>query len=285
MNKIALAGLALGISAMAPAMAQAQSCPPGSWLCASVRIGVAPPPVVVTQQPVVYVQPPPPQRVVVVPPAPRVYVPPPPVVYYQPPQPTLVYQQQVTYTQAAQPVQRNVMFGLDGHVASSIFGGQGGAIFGGGTGFRIRGRGALGFELGVNFLSGTDFNGDHRFEVPVTASMLVFFNPQNRFQVYGLAGLGLSYGNVQYSFDNALARGGRFDAEYLHVGAHAGLGFEWQVSQRFSLYTDARLFVRQRVDDGAASNAEFIRSTPSGFQQTTNTSIGSLVNFGAILYF
>lgn len=297
MKKIALAGVVLGLSTIAPAAARAQSCPPGALLCADIRIGTQQPPPVMVQQPV-YVQPPAPPRVLIVPPPPRVYVQQPPVVVYQqrpvfvPPPPLVytqtVYTQQTVQTNVTQqpPARRNTYFGLQGQFATSFFGGHGTAMFGGGTGFRIRGTGHFGFELGLNVFGGQDYNGDRRLEVPLSASALVIFNPQHAFQVYGVAGLNASFSRVSYSFDNSqMWRNYASSAEYTHIGGHIGLGFERQINQRFSLFLDARVFIRQRVDGDAASNPEFARITPDGFLQTTNTSAGALLNAGAVVYF
>lgn len=289
---LASASLLLGVVAAAPA-AQAQ-CPPGSWLCADISISggivAAPPP------PVVYVQPPPPPpppQVVYIqqpPPPPRVvYVQPPPMVVYQPAPPPPVY---VTTTPTRfyvqQPGQSGALVGLQAHFGGLAFGSSSGStsFMGlGGLALRARGRnGYWGGELGVSFARGTDYNRDARTEIPITATGLVYFNPQNRFQVYGLLGASLSYAYVQYAPGNAGAHRGLSEAEYGYLGGHVGLGFEYQVSQRFSLFADVRGFLRTRIDD-QTSNPEFSRNLSDGSTQTTNTSMGLSSQLGAVLYF
>ena len=285
MKKIALATALLGSLAVA-SNASAQSCPPGSWLCAEVQIGTAPPP-----PPTVYVAPPP--QVVYVQPR-RVYVQPPPVVVYQPPQPVYV-QPPPTYvaTGYIAPARRNGYVGIQGQLTGSLLGtntvagvGSGLASVGGlGLGLRFRGNGYLGGELALNVVGGTDWNLDSRVEVPVTAAALVYFNPQNRFQIYGVAGLGVSVANVRYNATNRAIRG-RSEGDYAYVGGLLGLGAELQLTQRFSLFADVRGFLRGRVDDDRDQNPEFARTNPAtGATQTANGSAGVAMQLGGVLYF
>lgn len=299
MRKLALSSIALGISLIAPA-AFAQ-CPPGSWLCADVRIGggvaVQPaPPVIVQPAPPVYYQPP---RVVVVQ-QPRIYVPPPPVVVYQPGYVQHGYVQtgymMPPATGYVPPAQRNFYVGaqvsLLGALTSGGVGGSSaasnggiGAIGGAGAGIRFRTRGVFGAELTVAAAYGRDFNGDTRIEVPLGLSALLFFNPQNAFQVYGVIGVGVGLASVRYATQNRDAHAGRASGEYGYLGGQAGIGFEAQLNPRFSLFADVRGFLRTRVDNQAQSNPEFARTVGTSTTQTTNTSIGAAAQFGGILYF
>jgi hypothetical protein len=219
---------------------------------------------------------------------------PPPVVVYQP-APTYQYPEQyqlpppsrAAYTPAPQ---RNVWVGLYGALSGAFLdtatGVNGPGFLGGGNvGLRFRGRGNFGGELGVGLFGGRDYNGDNRTEVPVTANALFFVNPQNSFQFYFLAGLGLSFANVDYTAANRAAHAGRHGDDYSYFGGDAGLGAELQLSPRFSLFADARVFLRTRVDSSTTSNPEFARTTASGTTQTTNTSTGVLTQIGAALYF
>ncbi len=294
MNKLALTTFALGISLAAPSAFAQQACPPGSWLCADITIGggvVAPPPVVA---PMPYYQPPPP--VVVIPPRPRVYlVPPPPArVYVAPPpvivyQPAPVYQQPVYYQQPAPryvlpPAPRRGYVGLQLGVAGSYIG-NGSAMGGVNGGLRFRGQGHFGGELSVGVFGGRDFNGDARTEVPASLNALVYFNPQNRFQVYGLIGAGVGWAHAEYAPNNRNAHGGLAGADYGYFGGNLGLGAELQLSQRFSLFADVRGFVRTRIDRNASSNPEFSRVNVLGTLESTNVSVGLLGQVGAALYF
>jgi hypothetical protein len=276
MNRIALASLVLGITAAAPsAFAQ---CPPGSWLCADITIGTAPPPVV-------YVTPAPPPPPVVYVPAP----PPPPVVVYQPapvvqpvvqpvpqPPPRYVYQP---------PPRRQNFVGIQGQLGGAFFGGHGGGMGSGGVGLRFRDRGHWGAEAAINVAGGVDYNGDGRAEIPLTLTGMFFVNPQNRFQVYGLAGFGLSFAEVIYNRTNRAAHGGLRNGEYAYLGAHAGVGGELQITPNLSLFGDVRAFIRGRIDDSREINPEFARNDGSGTTQTTNSSAGVFAQAGAVWYF
>jgi hypothetical protein len=306
MNKLALSTFALGLTLAAPSAFAQQACPPGSWLCADITIGggvVAPPPVVA---PAPYYQPPPPvvvvpprPRVYLVPPPPaRVYVAPPPVVVYQPApvyqqQPQVVYYQQQQQTRYVIPPPRRGYVGLQLGVGGSYIG-NGSAMGGINGGLRFRGQGHFGGELTVGAYGGRDFNGDARTEVPVALNGLIYFNPQNRFQVYTVLGIGAGWAHVDYrhdsSVDNRTAHGGRENGDYGYIGGTLGLGAELQLSPRFSLFADVRGFIRTRIDEGARgtganSNPEFTRTNAMGVSESTNTSVGLVGQLGAALYF
>lgn len=300
MNKTALSSLlALVTVASVPAAAMAQNCPPGSVFCAgvsvnsgisvggSIQIGGVPQP---PPQPV-YVQAPPPPPIVYAPP------PPPTVVYTQPTyvvqQPQYVVQQPTTYTYTTTTTQtysllgsRNQAFGIGVFGSGMGFGharGEGGAGMGGlGGTMRFRYHPYFATELTAAFYAGRDYNGDTRTEVPVTLNELIYFNPQNRLQVYGLLGLGMSWAGVQY--EGTTSHLGRDTGSYTYLGGQVGLGLEWQLTRNFSLFTDVRGFLRTRVDPEIQSNPEFSRSV-GGATQTTNTSMGLSGQLGAAFYF
>lgn len=284
MNRLLIAST-LGLAALAttliPARVQAQ-CTGDELFCAeasfrmnaSFRMGGS-----------VRTAPPPPRRaqvVVVHEPAPP---PPPPVVVYQPapppPQPTTVYVE----TQA-QPVRHEVHYdvepvqlgvGLHGHIGGMFtrdvqMGGATGAL-------RIRpGDGHFGVDLGIGVYGGQDHNGWDRVEVPLTADVLLFLNPDDRLQVYGIAGVGVSFAQAeQNGFDDPY-----FDynaREYAYVGGELGAGLELRLSRWFAINGDVRGFVRERVDDDP--EPEFVADDG----RTTDTSGGVLLNLGATVYF
>jgi len=294
MNKIAFAGLLLGVTVGVPTAAFAQNCPPGSWLCADITIGTTPPPVYVQPPPVVVVQPPPPPRVIVIPPPPpRVILQPaPPMVVYQPrPVAYQLPQPQPTLIQPPTDARNRAYVGIQAQLAGALFGtgpgvGGTGAIGGLGAGLRARNAsGRLGLELSFNVVAGRDYNGDSRLEVPITLGGMVYFNPNNRFQVYGTAGLGLSVARVTYDANNRNAHGGLERATYTYLGGYAGIGGEIQLSRAFSLFLDIRGFVRGRIDEGVGINPEFARTTVTGSTQTTNASMGAAAQFGGVVYF
>lgn len=297
MKNVALASLLAATVALAAAPAQAQNCPPGSWLCANLQIGggvsVTPPPPPPPPQPVMQVQTQVQTPVVVVqaevmppPPAP-VYIPPPP-----PPQRMVVVTQpEVTYTTTTYQYQ---YAGFTGRQTVGLGAWAGGLAMGsresergagmGGVGGSLRFRYAPHFatELTLGVMGGTDYNGDNRAEFPVTVNQLFYLNPQNRLQVYGLLGLGASWAGVGYDDSLSTRRGD--SASYAYFGAQVGVGLEWQITRHISLFGDARAFIRTRVDAEASSNPEFTR-IHDGVRQTSNTSVGLLGSGGVMFYF
>jgi len=298
MKKIALPTLITLSTVVAAPAAFAQSCPPGSWLCADVQIGtgVAQPPVVV-EQPVV-------QQ-------------PPVVVYQPPPPPQTVYIQQprvvvttvptyTTYQTTYQPTYswvgmgREQAFGIAAHVGGAFLPGRGygtsaAGMWGAGGSLRFRSHPWLATELTFDVFSGRDYNGDSRTEMPFTLNELVYLNPQNRFQFYGLLGLGLSWAAVTHDGGSTVGGTGSLPTtsafthgpssdNYAYIGGQLGFGAEWQITPRFSLYSDVRGFLRTRIDQSADSSPEFTR-TSDGHTQTSNTSMGSTFQLGALLYF
>lgn len=297
MKKIALSTLLASASLLITSLAQAQNCPPGSWLCADLQIGggIGGGVVIGGGRPVpppagVYVQPPPPPAppVVVMQPAP-VYVQPPP----PPPQPVVivrqapVYYTTTTYVPAPVAPDRPQTLGLGAYASGLFMGGReesrhGAAMGGGGVMMRYRHTPHLASEATVAGMFGRDYNGDRRAEVPVTLGGVLYFNPRNRFQVYGLLGAGMSFATVQY--DSPSAHGGLSDASYTYAGGYAGLGAEWQLSRSFALFFDVRGFIRGRIDRDAEVNPEFTRYNGSR-TETTNVSMGMTGQLGAMFWF
>jgi hypothetical protein len=148
------------------------------------------------------------------------------------------------------------------------------AMGGGGAAFRVRPIEHLAIDLGLGIYGGQDYQGADRWEVPVVADILVFFNPGDRLQVYALAGGGVSVGQ-QGSYT-------RWDRDFIasrdlaYVGAEAGLGLEWRLGRHFALNADVRAFIREQVGGGV----EFVEGTRS-----TNTSAGVYGNLGMTFYF
>jgi hypothetical protein len=294
MKKIALTSLITLSATLFSAAALAQECPPGSF-CAGAQLntgifgiggsvqingGVAPQPVYVQPPQPVYVQPPQP-----------VYVQP-QTVYVQQPTRYVITQQPVQYTTTATSYQwvglpRNQTIGL-GVFASGLSYGGGRAdtrvsMGGLGASMRFRYHPYLATELTLGGYYGRDYNGNQRAEVPATVNELFYFNPMHRLQVYGILGVGVSWATVQYEGLDAATRG-RDAAGFAYVGGQAGLGLEWQITRNFSLFTDARAFIRTRVDSEIQTNPEFTR-TNGTHTETTNTSAGVTGQLGAMFYF
>jgi hypothetical protein len=136
----------------------------------------------------------------------------------------------------------------------------------------------LALDFGIGAYAGEDFNGLDRTEVPLTVDLLAYLNPRDQLQIYGLAGLGVSFAHAQGASPN----GGSFmDRSYAHVGGEVGVGLELRLSRWFALTGDVRAFLRQRVDQD--SEPEF--TDPEDPNRQTDTSTGALATIGATLYF
>jgi hypothetical protein len=282
-NRVLVAVSVLGVAAalLAPSGVEAQ-CRPDDIFCAELRIGPAqqPPP-----PPPVVVQPPPPPVVVQPPPQPPVVIvqpqqpPPPRVVYVQPPpqrQPQVVAVQlerrRVTRTQLVPDFDLGLHVNLGGLFMESA------SLGGASAAFRLRPIPHIGLDIGAGVYGGESYyyegQGGERWEVPVTANVLFYFNPMHRFQVYAVLGVGMSFASQSFALDRT--------REFTYVGGEAGLGFEWRLGRRFALNVDVRAFIREQVADGAP---EFSRVNADGSVQTTNTSGGGYGTVGMTWYF
>lgn len=302
MKKIALSTVLASASLLATSLVHAQDCPPGSLLCAGLQIGAgisggvvigggrpapaplpppppAPPPAsVVVQAPMVEFQPAP------------VYVqpPPPPVVIYRP-APVVYTTTTLVPAPAPAPVlMQRQQVGLGAYASGLFLGGSDSArerpaMGGAGAMMRYRHTPHVASEATIAGMWGRDYNGDARAEVPVTLGGVVYFNPRNRFQIYGVLGAGLSFASVQYDLPNAQRRG-MSEAGYFYLGGYTGIGAEWQITQHFSLIFDVRGFMRARVDRNADENPEFTRTRGTA-TQTSNASMGLTGNLGAMFWF
>lgn len=270
---------------LAPASAARADCTGDEAFCAEAEIHIggslsigrpAPPPrsaqVVVVEEsepepPVVIVQPappPPPQVVVQAPPPP----PPPPV--------------QTRTTSVT--IRRTTTFGTGGRFG--IHGRIGGMFsdrvhMGGATAaFRFRPIPHLALDFGIGAYGGEDYNGLERVEVPLTVDMLLYVNPQHRFQLYFVGGVGVSAAHVE-----GVPRDGRdyISREYTYGGGQLGAGLEWRVARHFALVADFRGFLRKRIDD--EGGPEFFRVRSDGTTQSTDVSGGGTFHFGGTIYF
>jgi opacity protein-like surface antigen len=133
------------------------------------------------------------------------------------------------------------------------------------------------FDLGVDVLGGTDFNGFQRTETPLTLSGMIFLNPRSPVQLYLLGGMNFSHAKVKSDFASPLLSAndeGTFGAEYSYFGGQLGAGLEFRVSRHVALNVDVVGFMRKRTDDGRVP--EF--SDPE--KGTTNSSGGALLRGG-----
>ena len=150
-----------------------------------------------------------------------------------------------------------------------------------GFGFRYRPIPVVAFEAGLDFLTGTDFNGYSRSEVGLLVNTLVFFNPHDVAQFYMLGGLGGSSADVTIVPRNGEASFKRHDEQYSYFGGQLGLGLEVRVSRRIAVSGDLLGFVRGRTDAQSDTVPEF---TDPNTHRATNTSGGGLLRLGATLY-
>lgn len=291
-----------------PAHAQQKSnCPPGSWFCAEAEVQVMP-----------SVQPPPAPPQAAPPPPPAVAPPPswqpppgwrpppppgapPPVVIYQPvplaPPPHVVIvtpgygygygygyrpaPPRVTYPRPQPRLESE--WGLNLRVEGAAIGRPANAYYspglaGVGMSLRYRPVPAFAFDLGADILTGVDYNGFSRTEVPLSLSGLLYLNPRSRVQLY-LEG-GAQYSRAEVRSDQASSllvpvTGGQYGATYTYLGGHGGLGLEFRLSRRVALNVDGLGFVRKRVGD--ITTPEFVEA---GTNRATNTSGGALFRAG-----
>jgi hypothetical protein len=145
----------------------------------------------------------------------------------------------------------------------------------GGLGFALRVRPTRHFalDLGLDFVSGKDYQGYTRSEVPFTVNAVLFANPRDKTQLYFLAGLGWSTAHVAMPNDTT--------TQYNYFGLQTGVGVEFRVARHVGLNIDAIGFVRGRTDDKAATNPEFVDPTTG---KQTNTSGGGLLRGGLTVY-
>jgi len=168
---------------------------------------------------------------------------------------------------AKPPPKRDRKVGLHFDVGGT-FGPQ--IVMGGFSGaLRFRPKEHIGIDLGSGYFAGNDYQGFYRTEIPLTANMLFFVNPQHKLQVYFLLGPGLSFGRVD-TFNEV--------RRMTHVGGQAGIGIEFRLAPAFALNVDVRGVLRHRIDSDP--RPEFFDGT-----RGTNTSGGALLTFGGTFYF
>jgi hypothetical protein len=306
---------AVAMTVSVPALAQ--SCPPGAWFCEEAT--PPPPAARPEQRPQIDESveeeeaPPPPvdrpreHRRPVIDHAPRHHRgghPPPPVVVYQPgrqgpppqvvivapgvappPPPRVVAVQQTAPPPPLKPKRWHRRWGLNLRLEGATLGGDdSGAAHDAGMGgvgmsLRFRPVPAFAFDLGVDVLSGTDWNGFQRTEMPVSLSGMLFVNPRSRVQFYLLGGMHYSHAEVESETDSPLLGGEDEDfgrsAEYTYFGGHGGIGLEFRISRLIALNVDVLGFMRSRTDE--SGKPEFVEADTG---RTTNKSGGGMLRGG-----
>jgi len=174
-------------------------------------------------------------------------------------------------------------FGLNLRLEAAAFAGRNdnGAGLGGiGASFRWRPSPYFALDVGTDLMGGVDYNGDDRVELSGALSGIVYFNPGDVVQIYGIGGIFASHAEVDdglgycdgyycgygYGYSNSTGRD--------YVGADAGLGVEFRLSRHFGLSIDGLALIRQKVDD---SPPEFVDAATG---ETTDTSAAGLFRAG-----
>lgn len=166
-----------------------------------------------------------------------------------------------------EPAKRDAKVGLHFDVGGT-FGPQ--VLMGGFSGaLRFRPKEHFALDLGSGYLAGNDYQGFYRTEIPVTANMLFFVNPQHKLQVYFLLGPGMSFARVDTFYEVR---------RMTYIGGQAGMGLELRLARAFALNFDVRGVLRHRVDGDP--RPEFVDG-----DRSTDTSGGAVMTFGATFYF
>jgi Outer membrane protein beta-barrel domain len=277
MSRRLVFALPFALAALAPATSlAAEDCPDG-WFCED---NAAPRPAPSTAPPGA------PER-------PRPAPPPAPPSAYNPPSyPPPGYEPEMRFDAPDNPPAKERRrgpyreWGFNLHLEAAILGNKperasNAGMAGLGFGFRYRPIPHLAFEAGLDVLTGTDFQGYSRSEVGLLLNTLVFFNPHDVVQLYGLGGLGFSGATVTVAPRSGEAPFQRHDEDYSYFGGQLGLGVEVRVTRRIALSGDIIGFIRGRTDDHSDDVPEF---TDPNTHRTTNTSGGGLLRVGATFY-
>lgn len=139
----------------------------------------------------------------------------------------------------------------------------------------------LAFEGGINVAAGQDAWSRTRTEVSGSLAGLVFFNPQNRVQLYGVGGLTWTSASIRDAYTYAYDYGD-YSQHYGYFGGLLGLGLEARITPHIAINGDLRVFMRTRTDAEAAYYPEFYNPTTG---TGSNTSAGAYLNAGITLYF
>ena len=267
-----LAVLAAGTVLLTPVWASAQEdedCPPGGWFCEPTEPTDVEDPVDETVE--------------------ESETPPPPVVVYEPKEDGTRKITIIDKAEAPPKIKRKRRWrkewGFNLRLQGVLMGddedrhpdsGMGGLGFS----FRYRPVPHFAFDAGLDFLGGTDYQGNQRSETALLLSGIVFFNPKDKVQVYTIGGIGFSGADVQRvrTLGNTEVEE---NEEYRYFGGHLGMGLEFRVGKKTALNLDVLGFVRGRTDEKARNEPEFVDPDTG---RTTNTSGGGLFRGGITFY-
>lgn len=157
----------------------------------------------------------------------------------------------------------------------------------GGLGFSFRYRPVpnFAFDVGLDFLGGRDWYGYRRQEQALLFNGIIFFNPYDPVQVYTLGGFGFAGAEVDIESTELIGNSVVDSTErrnYSYFGGQLGAGLEFRVGKRSALNVDVLGFIRGRTDDAAETEPEFV--DPNDPTLTTNTSGGGLLRGGVTFY-
>ena len=117
---------------------------------------------------------------------------------------------------------------------------------------RFRPKEHVGIDLGSGYFAGNDYQGFYRSEIPLTANVLFFVNPQHKLQLYFLIGPGVSFGRVE-TFNEV--------RRMTHVGGQAGAGPQMSDDERA---TRRAQFQNMSDEERATRRAQFSQSGAGG---------------------
>jgi opacity protein-like surface antigen len=144
-----------------------------------------------------------------------------------------------------------------------------------GASFRWRPSPYFAFDLGTDLIGGSDYNGDDRVEISGALSGMVYFNPQNRVQVYAIGGVHLSHASIDKTnnYDHTMTWSDDTESRN-YFGGQGGLGLEFRIARHFGMFVDGLAIVRKRID---SEEPEFVNASTG---EVTNTSGAGLFRTG-----
>jgi hypothetical protein len=161
---------------------------------------------------------------------------------------------------------------------ASSYAGMGGL----GLGLRYRLSPEFAVEGDVEFVAGTDYNGDDRRELSLLLNAVGTLNPQSPVRVFGFAGIGFSFAEVWRVELNVPPIWTATEYDYDYFGGNAGLGVEFAASRQTAMHVDLLGFIRSRIDGDTDLHPEFVDFEDG---RTSNTSGGVLLRIGVMFSF
>jgi hypothetical protein len=151
-------------------------------------------------------------------------------------------------------------------------GGRGGGLGGVGASGRYILNPTVTFDLGVDTIVGSDYNGYDHSELSLSLSTLLYLNTHPIVRTYVLVGLNVSRASVEVQDE---------DQTWGYFGGQTGLGLDFALDPHIALNFDVLAFLRGRTDSRAAREPEFTDE----HGRVTNTSGGGLLRGGVTLRF